>query len=147
MNLLMFNSDQLQLSRLLVKVFCRKYREQKKFYWCLDVSPSILNVIKQIISGSEWCFEIWQDECFIFDLMIKNNYLKRNAKVDLIRRTKNTNNWWNLAQAREGASVSFVGTDEHTNEEFVFLLIKYFRSAFRKIWTHQCDDNDECITI
>ncbi|RDI58120.1 DUF4252 domain-containing protein [Flavobacterium glaciei] len=100
---------------------------ENKNFIALDVSPNILNVdkTKLSIAQSDALKSFEKMNVLAFKLNDKNKaeFEAERAKVDLILKDKKYKQLMKFGSGKEGASVSFVGTDEHI-EEFVFFANK-----------------------
>ena len=100
---------------------------ENKNFIVLDVSPSILNVDKTNLSVSQndalKSFDKMNVLAFKLNDKNKAEFETERAKVDLILKDKKYQQLMKFGSGKEGASVSFVGTDEHI-EEFVFFANK-----------------------
>ncbi|MGZ9735663.1 DUF4252 domain-containing protein [Flavobacterium sp. GNP002] len=100
---------------------------QNKNFIALDVSPNILNVdkTKLSIAQSDALKSFDKMNVLAFKLNDKNKaeFETERAKVNLILKDKKYQQLMKFGSGKEGASVSFVGTDEHI-EEFVFFANK-----------------------
>lgn len=100
---------------------------ENKNFIALDVSPEILNVdqTKLSIKQSEALKSFDKMNVLAFKLNGANKaeFEAERAKVDLILMDKKYQQLMKFGSGKEGASVSFVGTDEHI-EEFVFFANK-----------------------
>lgn len=100
---------------------------ENKNFIALDVSPNILNVdkTKLSIAQSDALKSFEKMNVLAFKLNDKNKaeFEAERAKVDLILKDKKYQQLMKFGSGKEGASVSFVGTDEHI-EEFVFFANK-----------------------
>ena len=103
-----------------------KNTENKNFI-ALDVSPDILNVDKTKLSVAQSdalkSFDKMNVLAFKLNATNKAEFEKESAKVNLILKDKKYHQLMKFASGKEGASVSFVGTDDHI-EEFVFFANK-----------------------
>lgn len=95
---------------------------ENKNFIALDVSPSILNVDKAKLSaeqnGALQSFEKMNVLAFKLNGTNKAQFEAERAKVNLILKDKKYQQLMKFGSGKEGASVSFVGSDEHI-EEFV----------------------------
>ena len=95
---------------------------ENKNFIALDVSPNMLNVdkTKLSIAQREALKSFDKMNILAFKLNDKNKaqFEIERAKVNLILKDKKYQQLMKFNSGREGASVSFVGTDEHI-EEFV----------------------------
>lgn len=100
---------------------------ENKNFIALDVSPNILNVdkTKLSITQSDALKSFDKMNVLAFKLNDKNKaeFEIERAKVNLILKDKKYQQLMKFGSGKEGASVSFVGTDEHI-EEFVFFANK-----------------------
>ncbi|RBN51839.1 DUF4252 domain-containing protein [Flavobacterium psychrolimnae] len=100
---------------------------ENKNFIALDVSPSILNVDKTKLSVAQndalKSFDKMNVLAFKLNDKNKAEFEMERAKVDLILKDKKYQQLMKFGSGKEGASVSFVGTDEHI-EEFVFYANK-----------------------
>ena len=100
---------------------------ENKNFIALDVSPSILNVDKTKLSvvQNDALKSFDKMNVLAFKLNDKNKaeFETERAKVDLILKDKKYQQLMKFGSGKEGASVSFVGTDEHI-DEFVFYANK-----------------------
>jgi hypothetical protein len=100
---------------------------ENKNFIALDVSPNILNVYKTKLSiaQSDALKSFDKMNVLAFKLNDKNKaeFEIERAKVNLILKDKKYQQLMKFGSGKEGASVSFVGTDEHI-EEFVFFANK-----------------------
>jgi hypothetical protein len=100
---------------------------ENKNFIALDVSPSILNVDKTNLSVAQndalKSFDKMNVLAFKLNDKNKAEFETERAKVDLILKDKKYQQLMKFGSGKEGASVSFVGTDEHI-EEFVFFANK-----------------------
>lgn len=100
---------------------------ENKNFIALDVSPSILNVDKTKLSVAQndalKSFDKMNVLAFNLNDKNKAEFETERAKVDLILKDKKYQQLMKFGSGKEGASVSFVGTDEHI-EEFVFFANK-----------------------
>ena len=96
---------------------------ENKNFIALDVSPSIINVDKTKLSVAQMdalkSFDKMNVLAFKLNDTNKAVFEKERAKVDLILKDKKYQQLMKVSSGKEGASVSFVGTDDHI-EEFVF---------------------------
>lgn len=96
---------------------------ENKNFIALDLSPEILNIDPSKLSA------VQKDALKSFDKMNvlafkltdknKAEFETERAKVDLILKDKKYQQLMKFSSGKEGAAVSFVGSDEHI-EEFVF---------------------------
>lgn len=100
---------------------------ENKNFVALDVSSDILNVDKTKLSVAQIdalkSFDKINVLAFKLNDTNKAEFEKERAKVDLILKDKKYQQLMKFGSGKEGASVSFVGTDEHI-EEFVFYANK-----------------------
>ncbi|MDI5898395.1 DUF4252 domain-containing protein [Flavobacterium yafengii] len=100
---------------------------ENKNFIALDVSPNILNVdkTKLSIAQSDALKSFDKMNVLAFKLNDKNKaeFEIERARVNLILKDKKYQQLMKFGSGKEGASVSFVGTDEHI-EEFVFFANK-----------------------
>lgn len=100
---------------------------ENKNFVALDVSPDILNVDKTKLSVAQIdalkSFDKMNVLAFRLNETNKAEFETERAKVDLILKDKKYQQLMKFGSGKEGASVSFVGTDEHI-EEFVFYANK-----------------------
>ena len=100
---------------------------ENKNFIALDVSPNILNVDKTKLSIAQRdalkSFDKMNVLAFKLNDKNKAEFEIERAKVNLILKDKKYQQLMKFGSGKEGASVSFVGTDEHI-EEFVFFANK-----------------------
>ncbi len=100
---------------------------ENKNFIAIDVSPDILNVdkTKLSIAQSDALKSFDKMNVLAFKITDKNKaeYETERAKVDLILKDKKYQQLMKFSSGKEGAAVSFVGSDEHI-EEFVFYANK-----------------------
>lgn len=100
---------------------------ENKNFIALDVSPSILNLDKAKLSaeqnGALQSFEKMNVLAFKLNGTNKAQFEVERAKVNLILKDKKYQQLMKFGSGKEGASVSFVGSDEHI-EEFVLFANK-----------------------
>ena len=100
---------------------------ENKNFVALDVSPDILNVDKTKLSVAQIdalkSFDKINVLAFKLNDTNKAEFETERAKVDLILKDKKYQQLMKFGSGKEGASVSFVGNDEHI-EEFVFYANK-----------------------
>lgn len=100
---------------------------ENKNFIALDVSPDILNVDKTKLSVAQndalKSFDKMNVLAFKLNDKNKAEFETERAKVDLILKDKKYQQLMKFGSGKEGASVSFVGTDEHI-EEFIFYANK-----------------------
>ena len=97
---------------------------ESKNFIALDVSPEILNVDKTKLSVAQTdalkSFDKINVLAFKLNDTNKAEFEKECAKVDLILKDKKYRQLMKFGSGKEGASVSFVGTDEHIGKETVY---------------------------
>ena len=100
---------------------------ENKNFIALDVSPSILNVDKAKLSVQQnealQSFEKMNVLAFKLNGTNKAQFELERAKVNLILKDKKYQQLMKFGSGKEGASVSYVGSDEHI-EEFVLFANK-----------------------
>jgi hypothetical protein len=100
---------------------------ENKNFIALDVSPSILNVDKAKLSLQQnealQSFEKMNVLAFKLNATNKAQFELERAKVNLILKDKKYQQLMKFGSGKEGASVSYVGSDEHI-EEFVLFANK-----------------------
>jgi hypothetical protein len=100
---------------------------ENKNFVALDVSPSILNVDKTKLSAVQSdalkSFNKMNVLAFKVNDSNKAQFEIERAKVDLILKDKKYQQLMKIGSGNEGATVSFVGTDEHI-EEFILYANK-----------------------
>ncbi|MFV8336049.1 DUF4252 domain-containing protein [Flavobacterium sp. RSP29] len=100
---------------------------ENKNFIALDVSPNILNVDKTKLSIAQSdalkSFDKMNVLAFKLNDTNKAEFEIERAKVNLILKDKKYQQLMKFGSGKEGASVSFVGTDDHI-EEFVFFANK-----------------------
>lgn len=100
---------------------------ENKNFVALDVSPDILNVDKTKLSVAQTTalksFDKMNVLAFKLNEINKVEFEMERAKINLILKDKKYQQLMKFGSGKEGASVSFVGTDEHI-EEFVFYANK-----------------------
>ncbi|SHN15083.1 DUF4252 domain-containing protein [Flavobacterium xinjiangense] len=100
---------------------------ENKNFIALDVSPSILNVDKAKLSLQQnealQSFEKMNVLAFKLNGTNKAQFELERAKVNLILKDKKYQQLMKFGSGKEGASVSYVGSDEHI-EEFVLFANK-----------------------
>ena len=103
-----------------------EHTEHKDFI-ALDVSPTILNLDKSKLSIQQkqalQSFDKMNILAFKLNDKNKAQFEVEKAKVDLILKDKKYQQLMKFSSGKEGASVSFVGNDEHI-EEFVLYANK-----------------------
>lgn len=96
---------------------------ENKNFLALDISPSILNIEKNKLtiaqSAALSSFEKMNILAFKLDEKNKAQYQIENAKVLAILKNKKYQQLMKFSSGTNGASVSFIGDDEHI-DEFVF---------------------------
>ena len=100
---------------------------ENKDFIALDISSNILNLekTKLTVAQNEALRSFDKMNVLAFKLNDKNKaeFETERAKVNLILKDKKYQQLMKFGSGKEGASVSFVGTDEHI-EEFVFFANK-----------------------
>ncbi|MFM2369645.1 MAG: hypothetical protein RL619_1955 [Bacteroidota bacterium] len=100
---------------------------ENKNFVALDISPEILNVDKTKLSLEQktalQSFDKMNVLAFKLDAANKAQFDVERAKVNLILKDKKYQQLMKFSSGKEGASVSYVGSDEHI-EEFVFFANK-----------------------
>ncbi|WP_367774055.1 DUF4252 domain-containing protein [Flavobacterium sp. WC2421] len=100
---------------------------ENKDFLVMDVSPNILNVDKTKLSIAESSALKSFDKMNILAFKLtdknKNQFDVQRAKVDAILKDKKYQQLMRFGSGKEGASVSYVGADDHI-EEFVFYANK-----------------------
>ena len=100
---------------------------ENKNFIALDLLPNILNVDKTKLSIAQRdalkSFDKMNVLAFKLNDKNKAEFEIERAKVNLILKDKKYQQLMKFGSGKEGASVSFVGTDEHI-EEFVFFANK-----------------------
>lgn len=100
---------------------------ENKDFIALDISSNILNVdkTKLTVAQSEALHSFDKMNVLAFKLNDKNKaqFEAERAKVNLILKNPNYQQLMKFGSGKEGASVSYVGTDDHINE-FVFFANK-----------------------
>lgn len=100
---------------------------ENKNFIALDVSPNILNVDKAKLSLQQnealQSFEKMNVLAFKLNGTNKAQFELERAKVNLILKDKKYQQLMKFGSGKEGASVSYVGSDEHI-EEFVLFANK-----------------------
>tara|TARA_R110000868_G_scaffold36900_5_gene130521 strand:+ start:1608 stop:2138 length:531 start_codon:yes stop_codon:yes gene_type:complete len=100
---------------------------ENKDFLVMDVSPNILNVDKTKLSIAESSALKSFDKMNILAFKLtdknKNQFDVQRAKVGAILKDKKYQQLMKFASGKEGASVSYVGADDHI-EEFVFYANK-----------------------
>lgn len=100
---------------------------ENKNFIALDVSPSILNIDKTKLSVEQnqalQSFDKMNILAFKLNATNKAQFEIERAKVDTILKDKKYQQLMKFGSGKEGASVSFVGSDNHI-EEFVLFANK-----------------------
>lgn len=100
---------------------------ENKNFIALDLSPEILNIdpSKLTVAQNDALKSFDKMNVLAFKLTNKNKaeFETERAKVDLILKDKKYQQLMKFSSGKEGASVCFVGTDEHI-DEFVFYANK-----------------------
>ena len=100
---------------------------ENKNFLALDISPGILNVDQTKLSSGQKTALASFDKMNVlaFKLNDKNKaqFEVERAKVNLILKDKKYQQLMKFGSGKEGASVSYLGSDEHI-EEFVFFANK-----------------------
>lgn len=100
---------------------------ENKNFVALDVSPDILNVDKTKLSVAQTTalksFDKMNVLAFKLNETNKAEFETERAKINLILKDKKYQQLMKFGSGKEGASVSYVGTDENI-EEFVFYANK-----------------------
>lgn len=100
---------------------------ENKNFIALDVSPSILNIDKTKLSAEQnqalQSFDKMNILAFKLNPTNKAQFEIERAKVDTILKDEKYQQLMKFGSGKEGASVSFVGTDDHI-EEFVLFANK-----------------------
>ena len=100
---------------------------ENKNFVALDISPAILNIDKTKLSVAQTAalksFDKLNVLAFKLNQTNKAEFEIERAKINLILKDKKYQQLMKFGSGKEGASVSFVGTDEHI-EEFVFYASK-----------------------
>jgi uncharacterized protein (DUF1015 family) len=100
---------------------------ENKDFIALDVSPSILNVDKAKLSIAQndalKSFDKMNILAFKLNDKNKEQFEIERAKVNSILKDEKYQQLMKFGSGKEGASVSYVGSDEHI-EEFVFFVNK-----------------------
>ena len=93
---------------------------ENKNFIALDVSPSILNVdkTKLTVAQSEALKSFEKMNILAFKINDKNKaeFETEKAKVSAILKDKKYQQLMKFSSGKEGASISYVGSDEHINE-------------------------------
>jgi hypothetical protein len=100
---------------------------ENKDFIVLDVSPNILNVDKTKLSLAESTslksFDKMNVLAFILTDKNRMEFDSERAKINVILKDKKYQRLMKIGSGKEGASVSYVGADDHI-EEFVFFANK-----------------------
>jgi hypothetical protein len=100
---------------------------ENKNFIALDVSPSILNIDKTKLSAEQnqalQSFDKMNILAFKLNATNQVQFEKERAKVDTILKDVKYQQLMKFGSGKEGASVSFVGSDDHI-EEFVLFANK-----------------------
>lgn len=100
---------------------------ENKNFVALDISPEILNVDKTKLSLEQktalQSFDKMNVLAFKLDAANKAQFDIERAKVNLILKDEKYQQLMKFGSGKEGASVSYVGSDEHI-DEFVFFANK-----------------------
>jgi hypothetical protein len=100
---------------------------ENKNFLALDISPGILNVDQTKLSSEQktalQSFDKMNVLAFKLNDKNKAQFEVERAKVSLILKDKKYQQLMKFGSGKEGASVSYVGSDEHI-EEFVFFANK-----------------------
>ncbi len=100
---------------------------ENKNFITLDVSPEILNVDKTKLSVAQTdalkSFDKMNILAFKLNDKNKAEFETERAKVNFILKDKKYQELMKVGSGKDGATVSFIGTDEHI-EEFVFYANK-----------------------
>ncbi|MBP6181397.1 DUF4252 domain-containing protein [Flavobacterium sp.] len=100
---------------------------ENKNFVTLDISPEILNVDKTKLSLEQktalQSFDKMNVLAFKLDATNKAQFDVERAKVNLILKDEKYQQLMKFGSGKEGASVSYVGSDEHI-DEFVFFANK-----------------------
>jgi hypothetical protein len=100
---------------------------ENKNFLALDISPGILNVDQTKLSSEQktalQSFDKMNVLAFKLNDKNKTQFEVERAKVSLILKDKKYQQLMKFGSGKEGASVSYVGSDEHI-EEFVFFANK-----------------------
>jgi hypothetical protein len=100
---------------------------ENKNFLALDISPGILNVDQTKLSSEQktalQSFDKMNVLAFKLNDKNKAQFEVERAKVSLILNDKKYQQLMKFGSGKEGASVSYVGSDEHI-EEFVFFANK-----------------------
>ena len=99
------------------------HAEDKNFI-SLDLSPEILNVDKSNLTATQTkalqSFDKMNILAFKTNATNKAAFETERAKVNLILKDKKYQQLMKFGSGKEGASVSFVGTDEHIDEFILY---------------------------
>ena len=97
---------------------------ENKNFIALDISPSILNVDKAKLSSAQnealQSFEKMNVLAFKLNGTNKAQFETERAKVNLILQDKKYQQLMKVGSGKEGASISYVGSDEHIDEFVLF---------------------------
>lgn len=97
---------------------------ENKNFIALDISPSILNVDKAKLSSAQnealQSFEKMNVLAFNLNGTNKAQFETERAKVNLILKDKKYQQLMKFGSGKEGASISYVGSDEHIDEFVLF---------------------------
>ncbi|MFV5686321.1 DUF4252 domain-containing protein [Flavobacterium sp. GB2R13] len=100
---------------------------ENKNFLALDISPGILNVDQTKLSSEQktalQSFDKMNVLAFKLNDKNKAQFEVERAKISLILKDKKYQQLMKFGSGKEGASVSYVGSDEHI-EEFVFFANK-----------------------
>lgn len=100
-----------------------EHMEDKNFV-ALDVSSSILNIDKTKLSEEQrqalQSFDKMNILAFKLNEKNKGQFEIERAKVDTILKDEKYQQLMKFGSGKEGASISFIGTDEHIDEFVVF---------------------------
>ncbi|MBC5863922.1 DUF4252 domain-containing protein [Flavobacterium turcicum] len=100
-----------------------EHSEDKNFV-ALDVSPDILNLDASKLSVAQTealkSFDKMNVLAFKANATNKAEFETERAKVDLILKDKKYQQLMKFGSGKEGASLSFVGTDEHIDEFILY---------------------------
>ena len=100
---------------------------ENKNYIALDVSPSILNIDKTKLSAEQnqalKSFDKMNILAFKLNATNQAQFEIERAKVDTILKDKKYQQLMKFGSGKEGASIRFVGSDDHI-EEFVLFANK-----------------------
>jgi Domain of unknown function (DUF4252) len=102
-------------------------KSESKDFIALDLSPSILNIDKSKLTTTQkealGSFDKMNILAFKLNDKNKAQFELERAKVDMILKDEKYQQLMKFGSGQEGASVSFVGDDEHI-DEFVFFANK-----------------------